>query len=56
MTTRPAPGTRTADLGTGSDQPVPFTLTPRLTRCWTRYRKASGPALLRGRLVRRPAR
>ena len=25
----PRPGTRTADLGTGPDQPVPFTLTPK---------------------------
>ena len=29
MIPRPAPDTRTADLGIDPDQPVPFTLTPR---------------------------
>jgi hypothetical protein len=29
MTTRPAQDPAAADLGTGPDQPVPFTLTPK---------------------------
>ena len=57
MTTRPAQDPAAADPGTGPDQPVPFTLTPKahaVLGARLPPGTASGAVPVRGRMVRQP--